>query len=101
MPQEYKEGDFSIIKCGLTRTCYEDAWETIHKDVGYIEYLKHKNKDVPWMFIEDKNALKIMNNLKMKDYHSGASMALTMRLMETIIKYGWDTFIESEIRASI
>ena len=94
----YKEGDFSFISHKLTRACYEDAWTTIHKVNGAIEYLKNKNINKPWMFINDAEANNIMNELSMYHFHSGASLSLTMRQMETIVKYGWDTYVESEIK---
>lgn len=92
----YNIGDFSFVTDNLERMVYEDAWKTINTlDINYINYIKNKNINESWMFTTDKNALYIMNNLEMKDYHSGASMALTMRAMEHIIKFGWDSFVQN------
>ncbi len=37
--------------------------------------------------------IEIMNNLKLADQHSGCSIALTMRNIENIYKYGWKQWV--------
>ena len=82
-------GDFSLIKCELTRRVYEHAWSTIHSRLEFVYYMIQKPIDVPWAFIEHPTANEIIRNLKLLDEHCGCSVALTMRNMETIMKKGW------------
>ena len=93
MNNNYIIGDFSFVNDNLERTVYEDAWKTVNK-LDVINYLKNKDINEPWMFINNDTALMIINNLEMKDYHSGCSLALTMRAMEYIAKYGWNDFVQ-------
>jgi hypothetical protein len=88
-----KEGDFSFIENGFIRDMYEDAWKTVHSNQEFIDYIKNKSSDEPWMIIENELANKICKSLKYANTHSGASMALTMRAMEDIIKFGWDEWV--------
>jgi hypothetical protein len=85
------QGDFSAFD-PLERMGYEDAWETIHSMPGAIEYLKAKDKSMSWMKTTDPFAEKLMKQLKMYEHHSGCSIALTMRAMENIVKYGWESW---------
>jgi hypothetical protein len=90
-----KEGDFSFIEYGFVRDIYEDAWNTVHSRPEYIEFIKNKSSDEPWMFIEHETANKIYKSLKYINTHSGASAAFVMRAMEDIIKYGWNTWVQN------
>ena len=85
-------GDFSFIKSDFERMYIEDAWETIHRVDNAIQYIKNKKSNESWAFTQNEMALTIYNSLKLKDGHSGCSIALLMRSMEYIIKNGWKEF---------
>lgn len=85
-------GDFSFIKSDFQRIYIEDAWETIHRVDNAIEYIKNKDSSEPWIFTQNEMALTIYHSLKLKDGHSGCSIALVMRSMEYIIKNGWKSY---------
>lgn len=87
-----KEGDFSFIDFKLERETLEDAWNTVINMKDGVDIMLNKDKDEPWAFTSNPNCKKIINNLKMLHEHSGCSLALTMRQIENIIKYGWDKF---------
>jgi len=91
----YKEGDFSFIEYDFIRNTYIDAWETVHSNPEYIEFIKNKPSDDPWMFNENKTADKIYKSLKYINSHTGASAALVMRAMEHIIKFGWNEWVQN------
>jgi hypothetical protein len=88
-------GDFSFIAEQFTRQMYEDAWETVHSQPKYIEYCINKSNETPWLFIEDETANEIMKNLKLVNQHSGCSVAILMRNIEVILKYGWDEWVRT------
>lgn len=90
-------GDFSFIINALIREAYIDAWETIHTDKRYLNYLRTKPVSTPWAFIQNPLAREIINSLKLADTHSGCSVAITMRSMEQIIKYGWQEWHRSAV----
>jgi hypothetical protein len=96
-------GDFSFMNNSdhLSRIAFEDAWETINKMPGAIDFIRNKNPYIPWAFTSDHNCIKIINNLSLIDQHSGCSIAVTMRTMENIIKYGWDVFVVKYIKIQL
>ena len=46
------------------------------------------------MYNKNEMINKICNSLKYANIHSGASIALTMRAIEYIIKFGWNNWIK-------
>lgn len=89
-----KEGDFSFIKDGLEQLCYADAWKTVSANQEFIDFVKNKPSSEPWMFNTSPVALAITNKLEYKDWHSGASLALTLRQIEYIYKNGWEAWVK-------
>ena len=89
------DGDFSFIEYGFIRDIYEDAWNTVHSNQEFIDFIKNKPSDEPWMFNEHETADKIYKSLKYINTHSGASAALVMRAMEDIIKHGWNEWVHN------
>ena len=94
MSTQIREGDFSFIDSDFVRKTYEDAWETIHSCNEYIDFIRNKSINEPWMYNKNEMINKICNSLKYANIHSGASIALTMRAIEYIIKFGWNNWIK-------
>lgn len=85
------EPNFAQIYDGFDVLMFQDAYETIKK-LGLWEWFAtfepHANEG--FMFTSDTNIAIIGNELKYKDHHSGASFAVTMRVVHNIAKNGWE-----------
>jgi dGTP triphosphohydrolase len=92
-----KSGDFSFIKDAMARQVYEDAWKTINKIPNAHEHIRTRPSSQSWMFSSNEQDLHIMKSLSMYEYHSGCSLALTMREMEAIVKYGWTEWVNNNL----
>lgn len=74
------------------RMFVEDAYEAVMNTPGAIGWLKVNDK--PFMFSNDPMLNDISKSMKYIDFHSGASFAYAMRLVEFIAKYGEDEFLK-------
>jgi hypothetical protein len=83
----YPEGDFSFVLCNYTRNVMEHDY-SIFKQHNLSEYLRKKN-------FEDSDFIFHMRQYGWWHKHSGMSLALSLKRLEYIAKYGWDAFVIS------
>lgn len=90
MSQRNYESLFSQYEASL----YADADQAI-TDAGLWGWLYEYTppKERGWMYDDHPFLELLQSRMKLLDEHSGASFALTMRNMEYIAKYGWDSFV--------
>ncbi len=86
-------GKFNFVKDNFERKVFEETFQIISNIDGGWEFLKnfepHKNKG--FMFSEHPILTKISDAAEAHGHgHSGASWAVTMRVMERIAKDGWE-----------
>jgi hypothetical protein len=83
--------DFETVYSEFESMMFRDAYEAISK-CNLWEWLRtySPEKDKGFMFSEHPNLTSINKAMKF-DGHSGASYAITMRVMESIAKNGWET----------
>jgi hypothetical protein len=82
--------DFETVYSEFESMMFRDAYEAISK-CNLWEWLRtySPEKDKGFMFSEHPNLTRINKSMKF-DGHSGASYAITMRVMESIAKNGWE-----------
>lgn len=89
------EGTFDFVKMETERKMYISAYNVITK-LGLWDELRNIDPgNTGYMFSLDPKINNIMNHIN-NDYglHSGCSIALTMRVMQHIAKYGYDGYRE-------
>ncbi len=72
-----------------------DAYQAVTV-TGSWDLLKNFSGE-SFMFSRDPFVANIMNAMALRDLHSGASFGMTMRVMESIAKHGWDAYREARI----
>lgn len=92
----YVRGDFSFIKDQLIRETLshdfkaidniEGAWSLFKLHDPGKSFMYHTGGQL-WSFIKEK----------MSNNHSHATMGYSMRIMETIAKYGWGEYVKSQL----
>lgn len=93
------EGDFSVLvgtRDEFFMKYLKDAYDAITRLNLWnelSEYSPEPNKG--FMFSTSPLLDKINSEMKYIDDHSGASYALTMRVMEFIAKNGWKSYVSS------
>jgi hypothetical protein len=83
--------DFEIVYSEFESMMLRDAYKAISK-CNLWEWIRtySPEKDKGFMFSEHPNLDRINKAMEF-DGHSGASYAITMRVMESIAKNGWET----------
>ena len=89
--EKYKDNeiDFSIIKDAMFITAISEAYNAVFKVKGGYDYVKNKSSREPWMYNSNPIVTQIQDAMD-TSHHSGASLALTFRQVEYIIKHGKD-----------
>lgn len=65
---------------------YIDAYNAVKSDDSYINFVINKDINEPWVFNTNPIVENIRSKMKLLNHHSGASCALTLRLVEKKIK---------------
>ena len=81
----YPEGDFSFIMCNYTRMVMQHDYNIV-KQHNLWDYLKKRSFD-------DSGFMYHMRQYGWYQGHSGMTLAITLKRMEYIAKYGWDAFV--------
>ena len=77
----YSERDCEMLNNGVAAVTAAEAWD----------WLRYFN-DESFMFSNDPMIQRITDKMgNYANHHSGASFGMTMRVMEHIAKYGWDS----------
>lgn len=79
--------DFSIVKDRYWAGVINDAYNAIFMVDGGYEFVKNKPYNESWMYNRNSIVEQIHSHIKTTT-HSGASIALTLRQVEYIIKEG-------------
>lgn len=64
----------------------EDAEQAIRSDPASLNYVLNKDIKEPWAYNSRAHELGIFSRMKLRDEHSGCSMALCLRAAENRIK---------------
>ena len=81
----YPEGDFSFIVCDYNRIVMEHDYNIVKRH-NLLEYLRKKN-------FEDSDFIFHMTQYGWWYQHTAPTLAITLKRMEYIAKYGWDAFV--------
>ena len=92
-------GDFASIP-GMRfddAQLFSDAYQaiTVTKNWDKIKNFGSDPSETSFMFSNAPFLKDIQNNMKMLDYHSGASYGCMMRQMEYIAKHDWNSFVQN------
>jgi len=63
-----------------------DAEQAIRSDAASLEYVLNKDIKEPWAYNSHAHELGIFSRMKLRDEHSGCSIALCLRAAENRIK---------------
>ena len=87
----YQPGDFSFVEDALWRKTLTHDYACLARE----DWLALRDHDADDSFILETNGV-VWDSIraKMSDDHSGASMALSLRNLERIAKFGWDAFVK-------
>lgn len=92
-----EEGDFSFVKDIGLRQDLEDAWDSVRdaEAAGFEAWKFFREESPPhemgYMFWPNSTLQEVQK--RMHSGHSGSSMAMTLRGIEYIAKYGWAAFV--------
>ncbi len=81
----YREGDFSFIPCPMNRMVLEHDYRVVSRHRLW-DYLKKKSFD-------DPEFIGHMRQYGWWHTHTGQTLAITIKRLEYIAKYGWDAFV--------
>ena len=89
-------GDFSFVPNLVKRAMYQDAFLAIERTPGGWSALQRPKRPM----ITDAVLKQISDEIDKdgKIGHNGTTFQATLRVMETIAKEGWETFVQREIR---
>ena len=83
----YPEGDFWFILCPLNRVVLKHDYQVVNRHKLW-EYLKKKT-------FEDTDFMAHMRQYGWWHGHTGQSLALSLKRLDYIAKYGWDAFVQT------
>jgi hypothetical protein len=82
--------NFSFIENKLTRESLRWDYDIIKK-YNLIRYFKNRDPNAPFFLNND------LNRYEWYHLHTCASWTYSMRSMEHIAKYGWDSFVQKQM----
>jgi hypothetical protein len=88
----FEPGNFSFIRNKSYRAELEDMFNAIDAADAWEEIRADPAKG-GFLFGAQKLTARIAGHLKNPDVHSGASFASAMRVMQTIVVDGWETWV--------
>lgn len=92
---KYNPGDFSFVKDELFIEALTHDYQCMTDDDW--KQLKSHNPDKSFLWETNGPKWEMIKN-KMWNGHSGASMAISLRQMESIAKNGWENYVTSYLK---
>ena len=90
----YNAGDFSFLKCEMTRNAFESAYKKITDANMWNFFDTPPPENTGYMFWFGNPVLDKLMRMLDEDGHSGASMAMTLRVMQFIHVNGWENYVK-------
>jgi hypothetical protein len=73
----------------------QDMYDAVTMTPDGWKWLGQVDETFSFMLCSHPTMTKIIDNMKLADYHSGASMSIGLRHMEYIAKNTWEKYVES------
>ena len=88
--------NFNFIQDSSDRVMYQTAYDAITQ-LELWDFVTNFNEENGFMFSSSPNIGRIISKIEQLGYgeHSGASFGCTMRVMQTIGKYGMEHYMNS------